>query len=374
MAIYTSLSSGHSPTSDAALGEDEGRRRKHPRHAFIAWFESHPARHLACAKFVAELTAHPLYCRASRSSMQRWEVMFRCRAPSQAHAQQWHVYGIDVALKQRSTLLARAALCELLVLRLMHFRGVCRVRYPLRHATCVVSRRHFLVSKNLAPYLFDEGQRLCGSQCFSDAAKSFAHAVFLKHAHSHALLSTMLIEGRQDLPKDLRRAFKLASAGASMGCAHSKGALGRCYFSGYGIVQNYAKAYALGKESAAAGSCMGQHLVGVAFDHGRVVAQDSSEAVRWYLLAATQGYACAQSNLGILLQKGRGVAQDCTEAVRWYLLAAAQGYANAQFNVGVMFEKGDGVAQDNAEAVRWNRLAAAQGHANAQHSLKRLGV
>jgi hypothetical protein len=31
------------------------------------------------------------------------------------------LYGIDVGLKQRSTLLARAALCELLVLRLMRF-------------------------------------------------------------------------------------------------------------------------------------------------------------------------------------------------------------------------------------------------------------
>jgi hypothetical protein len=85
----------------------------HPRHAFIAQFESHPARDLACPcrELVAELLVHPLYCRTSRSSVQRWEVMFRCRAPSQAHAQQWHVHGIDVGPKQRSTLLTRAALC-----------------------------------------------------------------------------------------------------------------------------------------------------------------------------------------------------------------------------------------------------------------------
>jgi hypothetical protein len=89
----------------------------------VIWFKSHPALSLARPDpaFVAELTAHPLYCLASRSSVQRWEVMFRCRAPSQAHAQQWNINSIDVGLKQRSTLLARAALCELLVLRLMHF-------------------------------------------------------------------------------------------------------------------------------------------------------------------------------------------------------------------------------------------------------------
>ncbi len=137
------------------------------------------------------------------------------------------MYDIDVGLKQRSTLLARAALCELLVLRLMRFGGACRVRYPQHHATCIVSRRHFLVSKNLAPYLFDEGQRLYGSQRFSDAAKSWGQAALLQHAASHALLSAMLSEGRHDVPEDHKRAFELASTGASIGCAHSKGALVR---------------------------------------------------------------------------------------------------------------------------------------------------
>jgi hypothetical protein len=70
---------------------------------------------------MAELSVHPLYCLVSQSCVKRWEAIFPCRSPSQARAQQWHVYDINVGLKQRSTLLARAALCELLVLRLMHF-------------------------------------------------------------------------------------------------------------------------------------------------------------------------------------------------------------------------------------------------------------
>ncbi len=262
--------------------------------------------------------------------------MFRRRAPSQAHAQQWHVYGIDVGLKQRGTLLTRAALCELLVLRLMRFGGACRVRYPQQVATCIVSRRHFLASKSLAPYLFDEGQRLYCSQRFSDAAKCFAHAALLKHAHSHALLSTMLVKGRQDVRKDHKRAFKVASAGASMGCAHSKGALGLCYSAGYGVAGDHAKAYALGRESAAAGSCIGQHVVGVAFDYGRGVAEDKAEAVRWYRLAAAQGDAAAQFNLGNMFDCGEGVAQDEAEAVRWYRLAAAQGHLAAQFKLKLL--------------------------------------
>ena len=176
---------------------------------------------------------------------------------------------------------------------------------------------------------FEEGQRLCGSQRFSDAAKSFAQAVDLKHAHSHALLANMLIDGRQGVPKDLKRAFELASAGAGMGCAHSKGVLGRCYSNGFIVAADHAKALALGMESAAAGSCMGQHVVGLAHALGRGVAKDQAEAVRWYRLAADQGYAPAQHNLGILYDL-EGALRDKAEAVRWYHLAAAQGLPQSQ--------------------------------------------
>ena len=328
-----SLPPAQSPASesDAALGEDEGRNKKHPRHAFIAWLESHPARDVARpdCEFVAELMAHPVYCLASRCSVQRWELMLRCRFPSRAHAQQWHVYDIDVGLKQRSSLLARAAFSELLVLRLVGFRGACSVGRLLHHATCVESRRQFLVSKGLAEGLFEEGQRLYEQQRYSDAAKSWGLAALLQHGASHAFLSSMLFEGRQDVPKHKTRAFEMAAAGVGMGCAHSKGALGRCFIGGYGVAKDVEKGLALGRESAAAGSCFGQQVVGRCYGGGWGVAQDYAEAVRLYRLAAAQGYAIAQNNLGVKFEKGQGVAQDNAEAVRWYRLAAAQGDENA---------------------------------------------
>jgi hypothetical protein len=360
----------------AALGEHEGRRRKHPRHAFIAWFQSHPALSVARPDpaFVAELTAHPLYCLASRSSVQRWEILFRCRAPSQAHAQQWHVYDIDVGLKQRSTLLARAALCELLVLKLMRFRSACRVRHLLHHAICVVSRRHFLVSKNLADGLFQEGQRLC--QCpsqhrFSDAAKSWGQAALLQHAASYAFLSSILIYGRHDVAKDEKRAFQLAAAGAAMGCAHSKGMLGHCLVHGAGVAQDVGRGLALARDSSAAGSCFGQFVVGKCYKLGWGVVQDNAEAARFYRRSAEQGHADAQLSLGRMVHFGNffGVMRDIAEAVRLYRLAAAQGDVDAQVDLAIMFQEGTQVAQDYAEAARLFRLAAAQGDKHAQVSL-----
>ncbi len=70
------------------------------------------------------------------------------------------------------------------------------------------------------------------------------------------------------MAKDMKRAFELAAAGAGLGCAHSKGALGRCYVAGYGVAEDVARGLALGRESAAVGSCFGQFVVGACYDEG----------------------------------------------------------------------------------------------------------
>jgi len=184
-----------------------------------------------------------------------------------------------------------------------------------------------------------------------------------------AQLADMLFWGRRDVPLDHKRAFELASVGAGIGCAHSKGVLGCCYAYGRGVAQDKAKGLELGRESAAAGCCMGQFVVGKCYNAEWGVAQDYAEAVRFYRLAAEQGLARAQLNLGILFKTGQGVAQDYAEAVRLCRLAAAQGHAAAQASLGYMFDKGQGVAQDYAEAARFYRLAAEQGHASAQYNL-----
>jgi hypothetical protein len=306
--------------------------------------------------------------------------MFSIRPP-QGHAKRWHVDGIghgmglSIALQQRRTLLCRGALCALLVPRLLCFQGECDVRQPFRLAQRIASRRHFLGSKlNEAEGVFEEGQRLYGEQRFSEAAERWGRAALLQHGPSHAHLSDMLILGIPGVAKDLKRGFEVAAAGAALGCAHSKGALGRCYINGWGVATDKARGLALGRESAAGGSCFGQFVVGKCYSAGWGVAQDYAEAVRLYRLAAAQGHAVAQVNLGLMFEYGAGVAKDYAEAVRLYSLAAAQGDASAQYNLGNKFKNGEGVAQDRAEAIRWYRLAAAQGHAGAQANLKALGA
>jgi TPR repeat protein len=164
-----------------------------------------------------------------------------------------------------------------------------------------------------------------------EAAKSWGRAALLQHAASHSFLSNMLFEGRLDVPQDVKRACELASTGVSLGCAHSKGVLGRCLVD---VARDWdymgdtlMTGLNLGRESAAAGSCFGQFAVGYYF---HVYALDYDEALRLYRLAADQGYAAAQHSLGAMFSNGEGVTQDHEEAVRWHRLAAAQGHADAQ--------------------------------------------
>jgi TPR repeat protein len=341
--------------------------------AFISRILSYPAAAAAGHELLAQLTAHPILCLASQLNFARWRAMLRCHTPSPAHAPHWHVIGIDVGMQQRRAVLCGGALLRVLVPRLLCVQGEYGVIYPLNLARRIASRRHFLGLKlHQAEGVFEEGQQLYGEQRFSEAAERWGRAALLQHAPSHAHLSGMLIDGRAGVAENRKRAFALAAAGAALGCAHSKGALGRCYAAGFGVAKDEARGLALGRESAAAGSCFGQFVVAKCYDAGWGVAQDDAEAVRFYRHAAAQGHVMAQNNLGVKFAEGQVVAQDYAEAVRLYSLAAAQGHVLAQSNLGNMFANGQGVARDDAEAARLYRLAAEQGNAIAQFILGNL--
>jgi hypothetical protein len=234
--------------------------------------------------------------------------------------------------------LCGGALLSVLVPRLLSLRGESGVRQPFHLAQRMASRRHFLGSnKDEVEGAFEEGQRLYGEQRFSEAAERWGRAALLQHAPSHAHVSDVLFEGRagvRGVAKDVKRAFAFASAGAALGCAHSKGTLGLCYIWGYGVARDEARGLALGRESEAAGSCFGQFVVGVCYEVGYGgVARDYAEAVRLYRLAVEQGHASAQLQLGRMFQYGKGFVQNSAAAIRWYRLAAEQGHATARYTL-----------------------------------------
>jgi TPR repeat protein len=157
--------------------------------------------------------------------VERWEVTFRRRAASHAHPQQWSVFGTNMGHRQRHRLVFIGQLYATLVQRLICFKQKkVAVLRPLDHVTRILSQRHIVGShKNQAECLHQEGWRLYGAQHYSHAAQMWAKAALLHHGHSHARLSSLLLEGREGVARDFKRAFALAKQGAALGCPHSKG-------------------------------------------------------------------------------------------------------------------------------------------------------
>jgi len=211
----------------------------------------------------------------------------------------------------------------------MRFEGKLCVNKVMHHANCIISQRHFFVSKHAGKNLFEIGKRLHDEQRYEEAAHSLAKAALLDHGPSYALLSSILVHNLLGGPKYRKRAYAFASAGAALGCKHSKGALSRCLLFSDGVGRNIPSALMLAMESAEAGSSYGQFALGWCYSMGWGVAQDDVEGVRLWRLAAAQGNVTARIFLDPKCVGGRGIVQDYAEAVRWYRLASAQGNADA---------------------------------------------
>ena len=163
-------------------------------------------------EFVAMLDAYPFLCYASLISV------FCGQVPSQAPVQRLLLYDNRVDLAQRRILLTRAALYKLLALRLMHVRRAYDNRHLLHHVLCIMSQRNLLGSKGLDKRMFQEVQRLCKLQRFSEGTKCLVKAVLLQYPTACALLASMLNEGRPNVNRDPELAFDLASVGEKFGC------------------------------------------------------------------------------------------------------------------------------------------------------------
>ena len=219
---------------------------------------------------------------------------------------------------------------------------------------------------------------------------------------TNASISWQIQDDLSNTPESLASAFFLAQEGAAAGCAHSIGALARCYYYGNGVAKNVTMAEDLAKESAAANSAYGQFVLGNCLKGGN--GDDIVAASKQYRLAADQGLAIAQHNLGIMLFYGLGVDENEDEAeLLWYLAvlqgykksyrmlaykyekyqpdniavasvfeaAAALGDANAEWQLGLMYEQGRGVFQDTKKALKLFSSAGLKGLDQAHDAVEK---
>jgi hypothetical protein len=90
--------------------------------------------------------------------------------------------------------------------------------------------------------------------------------------------------------------------------------------------------YENNKQFAELGVADAQYNLGKMYYFGKGVPQDYKTAVKWFTLAAEQGYARAQYSLGLMYALGVGVIQDNVYALMWWNIAASSGHKSASKN------------------------------------------
>ena len=155
----------------------------------------------------------------------------------------------------------------------------------------------------------------------------------------------------------LKQVLQDANAGDISACAY----LGKMYYEGTGVAQNYNEAFKCFQKAADNGVTGAYTWLGVMYYDGQGVAQNYEKAFLWTKKAAENGAANAYVGLGVMYCNGQGVAQNYNEAFKWFQKAADNGVAGAFAYLGEMYYAGDGVAQNYNEAFKWFQKAADNG-------------
>ena len=179
-----------------------------------------------------------------------------------------------------------------------------------------------------------------------------------------AYLGKMYYEGT-GVAQNYNEAFKWYQKAADNGVTGAYTWLGVMYYNGQGVAQNYEKAFLWTKKAAENGAADAYVGLGVMYCKGQGVAQNYGEAFQWFQKAVDNGDPVAYGWLVSIYYNGQGVSQNYGEAFKWTKKAAEKGIAAAYAGLGGMYYKGQGVAQNYNEAFKWYQKAADNGDADA---------
>ena len=170
-------------------------------------------------------------------------------------------------------------------------------------------------------------------------------------------------EAADELSPEIRELLSKAEAGD----AAAQYELGKAYFSGSGVEQNYEEALAWYTKAAEQGNTDARYGLGEIYHKGDGADKDDEQALKYYRLAAEQGYAPAQAQTGIMLRTGEGSDKNEEEAFTWFQKAADQDDPQGQYWLGKMYLDGTGTKKDEDKAFEWMKKAAEQGLPEAQY-------
>lgn len=126
------------------------------------------------------------------------------------------------------------------------------------------------------------------------------------------------------------------------------------------------------KPLADGGDAAAQFALGRLYYRGKGVPQDYGSAAQWLDRAARQDHLQAQSLLGLLYARGLGVKRDFAAAEDLLTRAAERGDLEAQAGLGLLYSSTDAGHAGKIRAHMWWSIAAARGYRHAGASRERL--
>ena len=115
-------------------------------------------------------------------------------------------------------------------------------------------------------------------------------------------------------------------ARAEVGDSEAQFMLGKLYYYGFGVEQNFKVAIEWFKASAKKGHASAQFLLGEAFEKGSELKRDYTHAAKWYKRAAFQGHYLAMHRLSYFYAHGLGMHKNLITAYALNILIARQGW------------------------------------------------
>ena len=112
-----------------------------------------------------------------------------------------------------------------------------------------------------------------------------------------------------------------------------------------------------------------QHDLGKMYFTGNGVRQNYETAFEWESKAAQQKFALAEYQLAYMYGRGLGVAPNIDNAFKWASMAAQHGNLNAIESLGKLFTRGHGTPRNIAAGALFFGLAAKAGNPQAEKSL-----
>lgn len=184
-----------------------------------------------------------------------------------------------------------------------------------------------------------------------------AQAIYSKYSEtnnpaSQALLGSYMIrQGKYD------QAVNFYQKSANQGDSDAQYFLGKMYFDGLNVKQDFQKSFEFFLKSAKQGHTIAQLDVARAYLRGKGTNKDHKQAVKWLTEAEKTGNSDAQFMLGSAMLDGRGIQKNIKQGVQLLIKSAQQGNRDGQYNLALYYKK----QKQFDRAIYWFEKSALQG-------------